>query len=108
MLLEIGYHDNTADAEWIQENVQNIAENLSRSLTEFFALPFIYPEAPRTGTVVTEKDALNMRAYPALSGQVVGKIPSQGQLTVYGQYGGWYSAGYGNLAGYVRAEFVQI
>ena len=34
VLLEIGYHDNTADALWIQENIQNIAENLVQSLTE--------------------------------------------------------------------------
>ena len=57
---------------------------------------------------VTERDALNIRAYPALSGQVVGSVPPQGQLTVYGRYDGWYSISYGNLAGYVRSEFVQI
>ena len=93
VLLEIGYHDNTADAVWIQDNVQNIAENLSRSLAEYFALPFIYPMTPRTGTVVTERDALNVRAYPAMSGQVVGSVPHEAQLTVYGQTDGWYSMG---------------
>ena len=108
VLLEIGYHDNSADALWIQENVQNIAENLSRSMTEYFALPFIYPMTPRTGTVATEESALNVRAYPSLSGQVVGSVPREAQLTVYGQYDGWYSIGYGNLAGYVRSDFVRV
>ena len=108
VLLEIGYHDNAADARWIQDNVQNIAESLSRSLTEYFALPFIYPMTPRTGTVVTARDALNVRAYPSLSGQVVGNVPRGGRVTVYGQTDGWYSIGYGNLAGYVRSDYVQI
>ncbi len=108
VLLEIGYHDNTADALWIQENVQNIAENLSRSMTEYFTLPFIYPMTPRTGTVATEESALNVRALPSLSGQVVGSVPREAQLTVYGQYDGWYSMGYGNLAGYVRSDYVRI
>ena len=108
VLLEIGYHDNTADALWIEENVQNIAENLSRSMTEYFALPFIYPMTPRTGTVVTVESALNVRAYPSLSGQVVGSVPREAQLTVYGQYDGWYSMGYGNLAGYVRSDYVRV
>ena len=108
VLLEIGYHDNTADALWIQENVQNIAENLSRSMTEYFALPFIYPMTPRTGTVVTERDALNVRAYPSMSGQVVGSVPREAQLTVYGQTDGWYSVAYGDLAGYVRADYVRL
>ncbi len=108
VLLEIGYHDNSADALWIQENVQNIAENLSRSMTEYFALPFIYPMTPRTGTVVTEESALNVRAFPSLSGQVVGSVPREAQLTVYGRYDGWYSIGYGNLAGYVRSDYVRV
>lgn len=108
VLLEIGYHDNAADARWIQDNVQNIAESLSRALTEYFALPFIYPATPRRGTVATERDALNVRAYPSLSGQVVGAIPRGSPVTVYGQTDGWYSIGYGNLAGYVRSDYVQI
>ena len=108
VLLEIGYHDNTADALWIQENVQNIAENLSRSMTEYFALPFIYPMTPRTGTVVTEESALTVRSFPSLSGQVVGSVPREAQLTVYGRYDGWYSIGYGNLAGYVRSDYVRV
>ena len=108
VLLEIGYHDNTADARWIEENVQPIAENLSRSLTEYFALPFIYPTTPRTGTVITEESALNVRAYPSMSGQVVGSVPREAQLTVYGQYDSWYSMAYGGLAGYVRSEYVRV
>ena len=108
VLLEIGYHDNTADARWIEENVQSIAENLSRSLTEYFALPFIYPTTPRTGTVITEESALNVRAYPSMSGQVVGSVPHEAQLTVYGQYDGWYSMAYGGLAGYVRSDYVRV
>lgn len=108
VLLEIGYHDNTADARWIEENVQSIAENLSRSLTEYFALPFIYPTTPRTGTVITEESALNVRAYPSMSGQVVGSVPREAQLTVYGQYDSWYSMAYGNLAGYVRSEYIRV
>lgn len=108
VLLEMGYHDNAADALWIQDNVQNIAENLSRSLTEYFALPFIYPSVPREGTVVTERDALNIRAYPSMSGQVVGSVPRGGRMTVYGRTGDWYSIGYGGLAGYVRSDLVAV
>ena len=108
VLLEIGYHDNTADAVWLQDNVRAIAENLVLSLTEYFALPFIQPMTPRTGTVVTERDALNVRAYPAMNGRVVGSVPREAQLTVYGQTDGWYSMAYGELAGYVRSEYVRI
>ena len=63
---------------------------------------------PRTGTVVTEESALNVRSFPSLSGQVVGSVPREAQLTVYGRYDGWYSIGYGNLVGYVRSDYVRV
>ena len=108
VLLEIGYHDNAADARWIQENVQNIAENRSQSLAEYFGLPFINPMPVRTGVVTTESTGLNLRAYPSMTGQVVGSVPPRAQLTVYGQTDGWYSVAYGDLAGYVRADYVRL
>ena len=108
VLVEIGYHDNYADAVWVEGHMDDIAQQLARALTRLFGLPFIYPMTPRTGTVITQRDALNVRSYPALSGQIVGSVPPQAQVTVYGQFDGWYSIGYGNLAGYVLSDFVQI
>lgn len=39
-LLELGYHDNLEDEAWIKSNVENIAKNLTKSLTEYFGLPY--------------------------------------------------------------------
>ena len=44
VLAEIGYHDNYEDAQWITDNVERIAQNLSYSLTEYFGIPFVFPE----------------------------------------------------------------
>lgn len=41
VLVELGYHDNTADAEWITSNIKRIAQNLALSLTQFFGIPFV-------------------------------------------------------------------
>ena len=43
ILIETAYHDNFTDAQWIKENVDNIARNLSLSITEYFNVPFIEP-----------------------------------------------------------------
>ena len=43
-LLELGYHDNYADAAWVENNMDAIARELARSLTEYFGLPFIEPQ----------------------------------------------------------------
>ena len=108
VLLEIGYHDNTADARWVEGNTRAIAENLALSLTEYFGLPFITPITPRQGTVITERDGLNLRAKPNTAAPIVTTIPSGATVNVYGVYDGWYSAGYGDYAGYVSARYVRL
>ena len=66
VLLELGYHDNWADATWLENNRPQIAQNLVRSLTEYFGIPFIYPIEPRYGTVTVSYGTLTLRSYPAL------------------------------------------
>ena len=41
VLIETAYHDNLADAEWIQENIGGIGRNLARSAAEFLGVPFV-------------------------------------------------------------------
>ena len=41
VLIETAYHDNLADAEWIQENIGMIGRNLAMSIAEYFGVPFV-------------------------------------------------------------------
>lgn len=43
VLIEIAYHDNPQDAQWIRENIGEIAKNLALSVTEFLGVPFREP-----------------------------------------------------------------
>ncbi len=43
VLIEIAYHDNPEDAQWIRDNIGEIARNLALSVTEFLGLPLIEP-----------------------------------------------------------------
>ena len=43
VLVEVAYHDNLEDANWIKNNIQPIARALSRSLAEYFGIPFAEP-----------------------------------------------------------------
>lgn len=43
VLIEIAYHDNPQDAQWIRDNIGEIARNLALSVTEFFGIPLIEP-----------------------------------------------------------------
>ena len=49
VLAEIGYHDNYADAVWVEGHLDAIAQQIARALTEYFGLPFIYPHGPGAG-----------------------------------------------------------
>ncbi len=41
VLVEVAYHDNTEDANWIISSIEEIAENLSLSLADVLGVPFV-------------------------------------------------------------------
>ncbi len=47
ILIELAYHDNRDDANWIRANIRDIARNLVVSTADFFAVPFVVPEWER-------------------------------------------------------------
>jgi len=108
VLLEIGYHDNYADAEWIQNNIDTIAQNLVLSLTEYFGIPFIYPIGPVNGRVRTEGGALLLRSYPSRDGGIITRMPNGAFVTVYGQWQGWYVTRYEGYIGYASTEYIAL
>lgn len=42
-LIEVAFHDNVSDAQWIRDNINNIARNLSQSIAQYFNVPFVEP-----------------------------------------------------------------
>ena len=43
ILIEVAYHDNPEDANWIRANIRDIAKNLSISTADYFGVPFRQP-----------------------------------------------------------------
>lgn len=106
-LLELGYHDNPDDARWVENNMESIAANLARSLTEYFDLPFIYPQPVVQGRVTTGGTPLRLRDYPATSGRVLTMMPNGSAVTVYGTWQGWNVVHYNGLVGYAAQAYIQ-
>lgn len=42
-LVEVAFHDNPTDAQWIRENIDTIAKNLSQSIADYLGVPFVSP-----------------------------------------------------------------
>ena len=89
VLVEIAYHDNVQDAEWIRDNINAIARNLVLSLTEFFDIPFYETSNPRAGRVDVSWGVLNIRARPDTSSPILAQAPDGAQLTILNGSNGW-------------------
>ena len=107
-LAEIGYHDNYADARWVEGHVEAIARQLVRALTAYFGIPFIAPTEPIRGTVRVNYGTLNLRSMPSSSGTVIADLPNGAAVTVYGEWEGWYVVQYGSQVGYAAATFIDV
>ena len=107
VLVEIGYHDNYADAVWLEGHWNDIAQQLARALTRYFGLPFIYPMDPVQGTVSVSYGTLSLRSYPSSSGTIVANMPNGASVTVYGEWQGWYVVHYGDYVGYAAAAYIN-
>lgn len=106
VLIEFAYHDNPEDAEWIRNNINEIAENVVLSLADYFDIPFLMPEIIRTAQVVTKGGNLNLRNKPSITGDVITSIPNGTVVTVYSNYGDWSVVRYNNFTGYVNNLFL--
>lgn len=107
VLIELAYHDNLQDAQWIKDNVNNIAANLVLSLTEYFGIPFNAPQPIFTASVATSGSPLNIRYNPSITAAVVGKIPNGQEVVVYAQLPEWSLVGYMGQTGYVSTRYLQ-
>lgn len=108
VLCELGYHDNFADEAWLKNNLELIAKNLVRSLCDYFGIPFVLPSAIQFGMVTTDGSNLNIRNYPSMEGEIIGKIPDNAAVLINGEVNGWYVISYDNIVGYVNSDYILI
>lgn len=98
VLIEVAYHDNLQDAQWIQQNIQPIAESIVRALTTYFGIPFAMPQPVRTGIVETGGANLNIRSMPTTNSTIVALAPNGAELSIYSESessdGKWYAVRY--------------
>ena len=111
VLVEIAYHDNPKDAEWIKNNIDEIARNLVQGLAEYFGVLFVSPNeysGVREGIVTTAGGNLNLRERPNLEANILTQIPNGEKVNVYCTTGLWYVVEYGGILGFVSAQYINI
>lgn len=105
--VELGFHDNPDDAAWITNNIASIARALARSVTEYFALPFLTPGPVQRGTASLSSGALNQRGAPNPDAPILQRIPNGATVQIYGADSGWSSVAYNGTFGWVRQKFLR-
>ena len=108
VFLEIGYHDNPDDATWVTGNLDAIARNLVLSLTEYFGLPFLEPQAPRSAVVDVSWGYLNIRDRPNRTAAVLARAYDGAALTVLNQWQGWYLVRFQGILGWASGNFITL
>lgn len=105
--VELAYHDNVADADWITGNLPAIARALALSVTEYFGLPFLLPGETRPATVRLQSGTLNLRTAPVSDAPVILRMPNGASVTILNEYNGWYVVDYHGTLGFARSEFLS-
>lgn len=108
VFLELAYHDNVDDANWIANNLDEIAKNLVLSLTEYFGIPFDSGFNPMQGIVSTRGSNLNVRSAPNINAPVIATLPNGSEVTVSGQSGQWYRVSTGSVNGWASSRYILI
>lgn len=108
VLIEFAYHDNIEDAEWIKDNIEEIAANVVLSLTEFFGIPFVEPMVERVGIVDVQSGYLNIRSRPSTSAPILTIAPKGDDILVLGEWEDWYVVNYNGTVGYAKAEYIAL
>ncbi len=107
VLIEFAYHDNVQDADWIKENIENIARNVVLSLADYFGIPFREPSSiTKTARVMTQGRNLNIRSGPGMNFSVIGSIPNGAYVAVYSSSGEWSNVQYGNITGFANNRYL--
>ncbi len=108
VLIEVAYHDNVEDAEWIQNNIDTIARALADSLNKYFSTAELQPGTGRTGRVNLTSGYLNIRNGPATTAPIIGMAPNGASVNIIEQVGDWYRINYDGIDGYVSGQYINV
>ncbi len=111
VLAELAYHDNETDAEWIKDNIDEIARNLVQGVAEFLGVLFVAPgtnEGVKKGIVKTSGGRLNVRERPSLEAKVITQVPNGEVIDVYCSAGNWYVVERDGLIGFASSRFIDF
>ena len=108
VFLELAFHDNVEDANWIKNNLDLIARNLVLSLTEYFDIPFFEREENLSGMVDVSWGVLNIRARPNSDAAILALAPDGAERNIINRPDDWYRVTYNGTIGSAKSDFITL
>ena len=108
VLIEYAFHDNCQDATWIRNNIPLLAKTTVEALTEYFGIPFVQAQPPRSAVVQVSSGCLNIRSRPNTKSTILRCVPNGHRLTVVGTLPDWYVVQDGGQPGYAASRFIRL
>ena len=102
ILIEVAYHDNPEDAEWIKNNLDLIAKNLADSVIQISGLPSMASK----GKVKTGGGRLNIRKTPSYDGEILYRVNDGDTLDVISRDGEWFTVSKDGKKGYAVGKYI--
>ena len=107
VLIEVAFHDNTEDANWITNNIDAIARAIASAVNDYFTSAS-GAATGQTARVNLTSGYLNIRSGPSLNSPVIGMAPNGATLRVLGSSGDWYNIEYNGINGFVSANYAVL
>jgi len=106
VLIEVAYHDNLEDVNWITNNINAIAAAIASGANEYFSSPA--GTSGQTARVTLTSGYLNIRSEPSLNSPVVEMVPNGATLRIIDRAGDWYQVEYNGVTGYANANYLTM
>ena len=106
VFIEVGYHDNPADAAWIESSLPQIADAINRGIADYLEIPFSDTDGARVGRVTLSSGTLNLRAAPGTNARVIGSLENGEIVVILRSVPNWYQVLTENGTGYVADRYI--
>ena len=106
VFIEVGYHDNPADAAWIESNLSDIADAINRGIADYLEIPFSDTDGARVGRVSLSSGTLNLRAAPSTNARVIGSLDNGEIVVILRSVPNWYQVLTESGTGYAADRYI--
>ena len=108
VFIEVGYHDNPQDAQWIENNLPQIAGAINRGIADYLEIPFSDTENAQVGQVTLSSGTLNLRSAPSLNAPVIGSLQNGEIVVILRSVPDWMQVLSGSGSGYAASRYITV